>query len=127
MSAGPRKRREARAYGLDSEALAVLALRFKGWRILARGWLAKGGELDIVAARGDVIAFVEVKARATHDLAREAVTAEKRRRLSRAARDWILANPWAATRTLRGDLVTVAPMRWPRHHPAAVELDLGHL
>lgn len=124
---GLRERRQARAFGLEAETLAVLALRLKGWRILARSFLCQGGELDIVAARGDVVAFVEVKARATHDRARQAVTTEKSRRISRAARRWLAQNEWAAGRVLRGDLVTVAPMRWPRHHPAAIALDLGGL
>jgi len=49
----------------------------------------------------------------------------KRRRLSRAARIWLAANPWAAALTLRGDAVFIAPWRWPRHGIAVVELDLG--
>lgn len=112
---------------MEAETLAAISLRLKGWRILSRTFLCRGGELDIVAARGEVVAFVEVKARPSHDSALQAVTPEKRRRLSRAARTWLVQNEWAAGRVLRGDLVTVAPMSWPRHHHAAFELDLGPL
>lgn len=121
-----RDRRLARGFGLTAESRAAWALRLKGWRIVARGHVVRGGEIDIIAARGGVIAFVEVKARPTIEEALTAVTATKRARLSRAARDWLARHPQAMGRTLRGDLIAVAPRRWPRHLPAAIELDLGH-
>jgi putative endonuclease len=105
--------------------LAELPLRLAGYRILARRYRVKGGEIDIVARRGDAIAFIEVKARPTLDEAMTAIDAVKRRRISRAARFWLAANPWAAALTLRGDAVYLAPWRWPRHVIAAVELDIG--
>jgi putative endonuclease len=85
----------------DSERLAV-GLRLKGYRILARRYSIKEGEIEIVAQRGDTIAFVEVKARPTLDEARVAIGSVKRRRISRAARTWLASNPWAAW---RGDAV----------------------
>jgi putative endonuclease len=114
----------ARAFGINAETAAALWLRLKLYRILARGYRIREGEIDIVAARGDTIAFVEVKARPTLDQAAFSITSEKRRRISRAARRWIAAHPWAANRILRGDAVFVAPGRLPRHVVAAVELDL---
>lgn len=120
-----RDRRAARGFGLSAETRAAFALRLKGWRILARGFRIRGGEIDIVAARGQVIAFVEVKARPSIEEALSAVTATKRARLSRAARQWLTQNPRAIGRVLRGDLIAVAPRRWPRHCVAAIELDLG--
>ena len=71
-----------------------------------------------------MIAFVEVKARPTLDEAATAISFEKRRRLSRAARHWLATHPWAANCTLRGDAIYVAPRRFPRHAIAAVRLDL---
>jgi putative endonuclease len=61
-------------------------LRLKGYRVLARRYHIRGGEIDIVAWRGDTVAFVEVKVRPTLDEAREAIGVVKRRRISRAAR-----------------------------------------
>ena len=55
--------------GRWSEALCRLALRLKGYRILARGWRCQQGEIDIVARRGGTVAIVEVKARRTLDAA----------------------------------------------------------
>jgi putative endonuclease len=120
----PRDRRKAHLRGLVAERLAVAALRLKGYRILACRYSIRGGEIDIVARRGDTVAFVEVKARPTLDEARMAIGAVKRRRMSRAARCWLASNPWAAPLTFRGDAVYLAPWTWPRHFIAAVELDL---
>jgi putative endonuclease len=102
-----------------------MVLRLKGYRVLACRYRIRGGEIDIVASRADTIAFVEVKVRPTLDEARETIDAVKRRRISRAARVWLAANPWAAPLTFRGDCVFVAPWRFPRHEIAAIELDIG--
>lgn len=118
------RRRKAYAFGLRAETVAVLYLRLKGWRILSRRYLAKGGEIDVVAMRAGVLAFVEVKARPEIDDARVSITFEKRRRISRAARQFVSRNPWAMSKTIRGDAIFLAPRRWPRHVPGAVELDM---
>lgn len=129
MSKAPRGKDAARVsahlFGLRAETLAAAALMLKGYRILARRFKASGGEIDLIAFRGDCVAFVEVKARPTLDEALSAIAWQKRQRISRAARAWLSRNPWAATRVLRGDAVYVAPWRWPKHVAAAVELDLG--
>ena len=54
-----------------------------------------------------------------------AIDATKCRRISRAGAHWLVANPWAARLTLRGDAVCLAPWRWPRHLIAALPLDIG--
>ena len=102
------RRREAHIYGLRAESIAALLLRLKGYTILARRFVVSGGEIDLVARRGDSIAFVEVKARADLEVAAIAIGATKQRRISRAARVWLMRNPWAAGLTLRGDAVFVA-------------------
>lgn len=99
-------------------------LSIKGYRILARRYAADGGEIDIVARRGSVVAFVEVKARPGLEEAAVAIDATKRRRISQAARAWLTRNPWAMSATLRGDAVFIAPRRLPRHLPAAYLLDI---
>jgi putative endonuclease len=119
-----RDRRTALSRGHFAETMAAAILVAKGYRILARRYQVKGGELDIVARRGDTIAFVEVKARSTLDEGLFAIDATKRRRMSRAARVWLTANPWAAGLTLRGDAFSLAPWRCPAHVIGAVELDL---
>jgi putative endonuclease len=108
-------RREARRRGLVAEHVAAALLIVKGYRILARNYAGGGGELDLVALRGEVVAFVEVKRRDAIEAARDAIGARKRRRFARAARHWLARNGWAANRVLRCDAVLVAPGRWPRH------------
>jgi putative endonuclease len=117
------RRRRARSAGQRAELWAALYLRFKGYRILARGYCLRSGEIDLVARRGSNIVFVEVKYRPTLAEAMTSIDAWKRQRISRAARVWLSANPWAAALTLRGDAVYLAPRQWPRHVIAAVALD----
>lgn len=122
--ADPIRRRRTYLAGQRAERLAVLWLALKGYRILARRFHVVGGELDIVARRGDTLAIVEVKARTTIALAHAAVTATKRRRIERATAVWLSQNPWAAALNLRGDLVLIIPWRRPRHITAALPLRL---
>jgi putative endonuclease len=111
-----------RGHWAEHAALAVLVL--KGYRLLARRYSASGGEIDLIVKRGDTIAFVEVKARGVIDDAVIAIGAQKRQRFSRAARAWVARNPWTIGKTLRADAVFVAPGRWPRHLPAAFEMEM---
>jgi len=124
MGRTPRDRRKAFWGGILAEHVATLFLRLKGYRILAHRFAIREGEIDLVARRGDTLAFVEVKVRPTIDEARLAIDASKRRRISRAVRSWLAAHPWAAPLTWRGDAVLVAPWHWPRHEIGAIELDL---
>jgi putative endonuclease len=117
-------KRRAHRFGLRAEWMAAVWLSIKGYRLLERRFSASGGEIDIVARRGNVVAFVEVKARGELGAAATAISEVKRRRISRAGRAWLTRNPWAMGATLRGDAIFVAPGRLPRHIPAAYMLDL---
>ena len=117
-------KRRAQRFGLRAEWMAAFWLSIKGYRLLERRFSVSGGEIDIVARRGNVVAFVEVKARGDLGAAATAISEVKRRRISRAGRVWLTRNPWAMTATLRGDAIFVAPGRLPRHIPAAYMLDL---
>ncbi|HLY57427.1 MAG TPA: YraN family protein [Stellaceae bacterium] len=109
----------AERHGRQAERLAALLLRLKGYRILARHWKSPMGELDIVAARGRTVAFVEVKARAAAAEAAESLGARQRRRIGRAASLFIAAHPALAGHDLRFDLMLVLPWRLPVHIPNA--------
>ena len=125
-SAGPAAaRRRAYRRGIRAEWIAEAILRLKLYRILARRYSAPGGEIDIIAARGNVVAFVEVKHRSNLELARVSITHRKRQRISRAARHWLARHPCAATRVLRGDAVFLAPRTWPVHEENVFELALS--
>lgn len=118
------KRIAARAFGAEAEKLAAAWLEARGYRILARRFVIRGGEIDIVAAREDSVAFVEVKARPKMDAALAAIGETKRRRLARAASAWLAKNPWAADGyALRGDAVFVDARRAPLHIEDAFGLE----
>ena len=118
------RRKAARSYGIVAEAIALMWLLARGYRILARHYLAPGGEIDIVAAKGATVAFIEVKARGDLDVAATSITAQKQARICRAAGFWLSRNRAAASANLRCDAIFIAPWRWPRHEIAAFPLEI---
>lgn len=114
-------RQTAFRLGLSAETRAVVYLLAKGFRIAARRWRCAAGEIDIVARRGRLVIFVEVKARARFDDAAYAVTARQQRRVAQAAAAWLAAHPGDATSDLRFDVMLVAPRSLPRHIAGAFE------
>ena len=109
-----RQRREAEAAGRRGERLAAWWLRLKGWRILDRRVRTPAGEVDIVARRGALIAFVEVKTRAT---AAELDFAIDERRLARvaAAAEVLMPRYAGPGDDIRVDVILIAPGVRPRH------------
>ncbi|RIX99100.1 YraN family protein [Aureimonas flava] len=113
------ERRARFAKGHRGERLAAWALRLKGYRILAVRHRTRLGEIDLVARRGDTVAIVEVKARATLQAAMDAVAPVAQARIARAAELWLQRQPDHARLSLRFDIVAVLPRRWPVHVPNA--------
>lgn len=111
--------REKQELGARSEELAAAWLERRGWRVLARNWRCRAGEIDIVALDPTGVAVVcEVKARTGLGYGRplEAITREKARRLRR------LASAWAQASGLRGALRCDAiGVLWWRDGTASVE------
>ena len=117
---------DRRALGAAGEERAARFLGQRGWRILARNARAGGVEIDLVAARGDTVAFVEVKTRRgrRHGLPEEAVDARKQARLARGAAAW-LREQRPRSRRARFDVIVCeldADGTWTvRHLEAAFE------
>ena len=109
--------------GLSAESRAAAYLVAKGYRIVARRFRSPVGEVDIVARRGRVLIFVEVKARATLDAAAESLQTRQQRRIAAAAAAWLSLNPHDIDKDIRFDAVLVAPGKIPRHIPAAFEAE----
>jgi putative endonuclease len=107
--------------GISAESKACLYLMARGYRILARRFRTPHGEIDIVARRGGLIAFVEVKARASLDDAAYAVTPRQRQRIATAAEIWLMEHPAHADLDLRFDAILIAPKRLPKHLMAAFD------
>jgi len=115
------KRVAAFRTGLTAEARAAAFLMAKGYRILAKRFRTAHGEIDIVAKRRNLLAFVEVKARSTLDDAAFAVTPRQQARIVDAAQAWLMAHPEHAEFELRFDAVLIAPRHLPRHLLAAFD------
>jgi putative endonuclease len=107
--------------GLSAEARAAAFLMAKGYRILARRYRTPQGEIDLVARKRGLIAFVEVKARASLDEAAYAVTPRQQARIVNAAQAWLAAHPEHAELEMRFDAMLIAPRRLPRHLLAAFD------
>ncbi|MEJ1159690.1 YraN family protein [Prosthecomicrobium sp. N25] len=115
MSGPAPARRQAYRRGLSAETLAAWALRLKGYAVIDRRYRSGAGEIDLVARRGRLLAFVEVKARQTREAALEAVSDTAARRIAAAAELWVARHPAFADFDQRFDIVLVVPRRWPHH------------
>lgn len=87
----PRPRSPHKPLGDRGERIAAEYLAARGWVIVHRNYRIGHREIDLVARRGEVVAFVEVKTRGGtgygHPL--EAVTRKKRREIQRVALAWV--------------------------------------
>src|SRR5262249_22318893 len=104
-------RRHAERRGRLAETLCKLRLRLLGWRIVTHRHKSKRGtgvgEIDIVARRGAVLAFIEVKARPVRDDALMAVTPAQQQRLARAAEAFLAQRPDLGHLGVRFDVMVV--------------------
>jgi putative endonuclease len=107
--------------GISAESRAAAFLIAKGYRILARRFRTPHGEIDIVARRRNLLAFVEVKARDRLDDAAYALTPRQQLRIIAAAQGWLIAHPEHADFDLRFDAMLIAPKRLPHHLMAAFD------
>jgi len=117
-------------FGRAAEEAAARYLIHDGWRLLGRNVRVGRGELDIVARRGPVLAFVLFMARPTLPCGapEDAVGALKQRQVARLAELWLAARPWALNGVddVRFDIIAVDSTAFPstiRHLPAAFTLD----
>jgi putative endonuclease len=115
------KRVAAFQTGISAESRACVFLLAKGYRILARRFKTPFGEIDIVARKRNLIAFIEVKARAALDDAAYAVTPQQQARIINAAQVWLAAHEDHANLDMRFDAILIAPKSLPRHLMAAFD------
>ncbi|MGA2384105.1 MAG: YraN family protein [Gemmatimonadales bacterium] len=94
--------------GVEAESLAAAAMRVQGYQVLEQRFRYGHHDVDLVARRGKVVVFVEVKSRSTDAFGApsEAVTARKQADVVRAASVWLSrhATAWDA---VRFDVITV--------------------
>jgi putative endonuclease len=94
------------SFGRRSEILAIDYLRSQGYRIVCSPFRTKTGEADIVAWDGDILVFIEVKARKNDDPPEDSVGIQKQQRVIRAAHAYI-ARYRLQDKPLRFDILAV--------------------
>lgn len=112
--------------GAEAEVAACRFLEGAGFTIAERNWRGNGGEADIVARKGDLLVFVEVRSRenASFGTPEESVDLAKRRRIVRAARHYLSTIPAASWREARFDVIAIegtGNAAVLRHYPAAFD------
>ena len=107
--------------GISAEGKAAALLMAKGYRVLARRFRTPHGEIDLIARKRNLVAFIEVKARASLDDAAYAVTPRQQQRIIDAAQGWLVTHPEHAEFELRFDAMLIAPRSLPRHVLAAFD------
>ena len=108
------KRQRAERGGRRAERVAAWWLRLRGWHILAMRARTPVGEIDLVARRGKVLAFIEVKARASAAQAELALDDYRLRRVVRAA-EALVPRYGRVGDIVRVDAMFIIPWRLPRH------------
>ena len=107
MSGRVSRGRVAQILGTASETAAASALEREGWTVLARRLRTKAGEIDLVAERDGLLAFVEVKARPTLAGAAASLGRRQQARLLAAAEIALAAHPDWGRAGVRFDLLLV--------------------
>jgi putative endonuclease len=115
-----------RGLGDAAEERACRFLEGAGFAIAERNWRGNGGEADIVARKGDLLAFVEVRSRedASFGTPEESVDLAKRRRIVAAAREYLSTIPPGSWREARFDVIAIegtGETAVLRHYPGAFD------
>lgn len=113
------ERQKAERRGRLSEWFAALYLLFRGYRILAIRFRSAAGEVDIIARRGNLVCFIEVKARGEIRGAVDAVSSLAQRRIRASADIWLSRQPDRDQLSQRFDIIAVLPYQLPCHFPDA--------
>jgi len=96
--------------GAWAEELAWNHLHEHGWQLIERNFFCKGGELDIIARKGSVVAFVEVKYRKSQAMGGTvaSLTPKKQRRLIHSAKVFLQRYPSLSHLDCRFDLIAIS-------------------
>ncbi|RKF23495.1 YraN family protein [Altericroceibacterium spongiae] len=114
MTRRPARHAQAERSGRRGEIWAALYLQLQGWRIVGRRVRTPRGEIDLIARRGHIVNFIEVKYRRTARQRDEAIDFYRLKRVAAAVE--AIAHLYCRNgETVRIDVVMLARWRWPRH------------
>ena len=95
--------------GDEGEKRACQYLLSKGFAIIERNWRTKGGEIDIIAYKNDIIAFVEVKTlpNGTSDMIQRELNYQKRQRIIKTSKRFLLKHREYNNSYVRFDVIVI--------------------
>jgi len=114
---------KAAVAGKWGESRAGAFLRGKGYRLVAANYRTRFGEIDIVAQKGSLTVFVEVKLRKDSRFAqaREFVDIHKQKKIKAAAEMWLAQNPTDGP--ARFDVIEIYAARGPGEEPGICHIE----
>lgn len=104
-------RKIAERLGRLAEDYAAIALMLRGYRILDRRYRTGQGEIDLIAQKGKMLCFIEVKSRRSLETARRAMSPRSEQRIAAAATLWIGRHRRLSGLDRRYDLIAIAGLR----------------
>lgn len=121
-----RQRQRTFSAGIKAERWAGWLMRAKGFSILERRFKTRGGEIDLICRKKELLVFLEVKYRQSLEEAIYAITPRNQARIITAAQSYLAQEPCDEIGTYRFDVLAFAPRQglkpqW-QHLEAAFEL-----
>ena len=101
--------------GYFGEFVATILLWCKGYHILKHRYKWSGGEIDIIAKRGNKISFVEVKTRKSEEKCHIAITPRQLNRIRCTSQLFLKLNPKYLNCDFSYDIILVADWSFPKH------------
>ena len=95
--------------GNHGEKRAAACLEAKGFQIIERNWRTKRGEIDIIAVKNDILAFVEVKTlpNGTLDMIQRELNYQKRQRIIKTSKRFLLKHREYNNSYVRFDVIVI--------------------
>ncbi len=116
MNNNYRRKIKSYKFGIVGEFIAIVFLVIKGYKIIARRYKTKVGEIDIIASKKDLLIMIEVKSRKYYDEVEEVLSLNQRKRIKNAANFFIQKNyKKFCNHSVRFDLIIVKPFCIPKH------------
>ena len=101
--------RTTKQTGDEGENRAANFLQERGYKITARKWRTREGEIDIIAEKDDYLVFVEVKTlpNATYDMLKKVLNSQKQRRIVKTSKCFLLNHREYINSYIRYDVIVL--------------------